>query len=132
MDMLLSTVPNIKIQQHVITPLSTFAMPDARFDYIHIDLVGPLPSSNGYSYILTYTDRFTHWAEAIPIVDITAETVAHAFVSGWISIFGVPSTITTDCGCQFESTLVEFLGSAWICTTAYHPIANGIIDNLKF
>ena len=62
-------------------------MPNARFDYIHINLLGPLPPSNGYSYILTCIDRLTRWAEAIPIVAITAETIVCAFVSGWVSHF---------------------------------------------
>ena len=32
-----------KVHRHVATPLGTFATPDARFDHIHIDLVGPWP-----------------------------------------------------------------------------------------
>ena len=47
------------IQHHTVTPLSTFATPDARFDQVHIDIVGPLPQSRGYSYLLTCIDRFT-------------------------------------------------------------------------
>ena len=35
-----------KIQQHAVTPLSTFAKLDARYDYIHIDFVRLLPPSN--------------------------------------------------------------------------------------
>ena len=67
---------------------------------------------------------------------MNAETVARAFVSGWISKFGVnvPSTVTTDRGSQFESALwtqlMQLLGSKRICTTAYHPIANGFIERL--
>ena len=63
---------------------------------------------------------------------MTADTVAHAFVDCWISRFGVPSSVTTDRGRQFESALwqrlIEILGCKRIRTTSYHPIANGIIE----
>uniref|UniRef100_A0A1X7V413 Integrase catalytic domain-containing protein n=1 Tax=Amphimedon queenslandica TaxID=400682 RepID=A0A1X7V413_AMPQE len=75
------------------------------------------------------TDR---WSEAIP--NIEAETVAKAFLKGWISHFGTPSTITTDRGRQFTSLLwkhlTQLLGCNLIHTTAYHPIANGMIERL--
>ena len=113
-------------------PLIPFPTPDTRFDRVHLDLVGPLPPSKGYSYLLTCIDRFTCWPEAIPIHNITAETVAEAFVISWVARFGVPSTVTTDRGSQFESALWEhlmhLLGTKRIRTTAYHPISNGLIE----
>ena len=121
-----------KVTRHTVTSLGTFNTPDARFDHVHIDLVGPLPTSQSCTYLLTCIDRFTRWPEAFPICDITADTVAQAFIGGWISHFGVPSTITTDRGPQFESSLWKhlmcLLGSHRIRTTAYHPIANGLVE----
>ncbi len=119
-----------KVHRHSSAPLSSFPSATARFDVVHIDLVGPLPPSRGFTYLLTCVDRFTRWPEAIPTTSITAESVARAFISGWISRYGVPSTIISDRGRQFESNLWDFLmsllGTKRARTTAYHPQANGM------
>ena len=71
-----------------------------------MDLVGPLPVSDRRNrYILVCVDYFTRWPEAYALPDMTASTVAKAFVDGWISRFGVPDRIHSDQGPQFESTL---------------------------
>ncbi len=121
-----------KVHRHTRSSPGTFSTPDARFDHVHIDLVGPLPSSRGCTYLLTCVDRFTRWPEATPIADCTVETVVQAFITSWISRFGTPSTVTTDRGGQFESHLwqafTRLLGTKHMRTTAYHPCANGLVE----
>ena len=123
-----------KIHRHVKSPLGTFSSPDARFGHVHLDIVGPLPPSEGHTYLLTCVDRYTRWPEAFPISNITADTVARTFVAHWIARFGTPSTVTTDRGRQFESrlfhALTNLLGTTRIRTTAYHPAANGLVERL--
>jgi hypothetical protein len=121
-----------KISRHIATLVCDFTLPAARFLHIHTDLVGPLPTSAGCTYCLTAVDCFSRWPEAMPIPDITADTVARALLTGWISRFGCPQTVTTDQGRQFGSQLFRSL--AKLCgiqlsrTTVHHPAANGLVE----
>jgi len=97
--------------------VATFATPGVHFDQLH-NIVGPLPPSKGYTYMLTCVNHFTPWLEAIPITDSTAETVAQVFVSGWVLKFDIPSVVTTDRSVQFEFSLwqkpMQLLGTKQI------------------
>lgn len=104
-----------------------------RFQTVHVDIVGPLPtSSNGSSYLLTMIDKFSRWVEAVPLQNISAKSCAQAFLMNWVSRFGIPETLVSDQGTQFESALfnelLSFLGITRMRTTAYHPQTNGAIE----
>lgn len=123
-----------KVHRHTKSPVARFRAPDARFSAVHVDLVGPLPPSDGHTHLLTCVDRFTRWVEAVPLRDTRAPTVARAFVACWISRFGVPTQVTTDRGAQFESALWTELSTILGCerrrTTSYHPQANGLVERM--
>jgi len=123
-----------KVHRHVRSPLQERPPPDKRFGSLHIDLVGPLPVSEGMVHLLTIVDRFTRWPEAIPLPDATAPTVAKAFIRHWLARYGVPQDITSDRGVQFTSTLWsslnKLLGISASKTCSYHPQANGMVERM--
>ncbi|TWW61029.1 hypothetical protein D4764_05G0011190 [Takifugu flavidus] len=121
-----------KVHQHTKAPLEPFTIPARRFDHMHVDLVGPLPPSHGYTHLLTMVDRTTRWPEVVPLPSTTSADVNRAFLSAWVARFGSLSNITSDRGPQFVSDLwssmVRSLGTQVHHTTAYHPQANGLCE----
>ena len=121
-----------KVQRHTRAPLATFEVPAKRFEHINIDIVGPLPPSQGFTHLLTVVDRFTRWPAAIPLQATDTPSCARALIGHWITQFGLPSDISSDRGPQFTSSLwaaiAELLGIKLHRTTAYHPQANGLVE----
>ena len=121
-----------KISTQVHLSPSPIPVPQRRFEHVHVDIVGPLPPSTGFSYLFTVVDRTTRWPEAIPLSSISAADCASALFTGWIQRFGVPAFITSDRGAQFTSSLWQalctLLSITHIQTTAYHPQSNGLVE----
>ena len=126
---ILHTMPTSKSKGTCLSPSLLIPTPDARFNAAHIKIVGPLLSSQGYTYLLTSVDHYTHWPEATQISTITSEAIAQVFISGCISR---SSTILTNLGRQFKSQLwnniMALLRIKRSPTTSYQPQSNGIIE----
>uniref|UniRef100_A0ABD2WEF1 Integrase catalytic domain-containing protein n=2 Tax=Trichogramma kaykai TaxID=54128 RepID=A0ABD2WEF1_9HYME len=120
-----------KVSRHTKLIPALFPIPDDRFAHVHLDLV-TLQESEEFTHALTMIDRFSRWPEAVPIPDMNAETLAHAFVDTWVARYGVPETVTSDQGQQFEgglfNELCKLLGTNRVHTTPCHPESNGIIE----
>ena len=69
------------------------SVPSRCFSHIHVDLVGPLPASEGFTHLFMVIDRTIRWT--------SVAACAHALFRGWIARFGVPAMMTSDRGTQF-------------------------------
>jgi Integrase core domain len=121
-----------KVHRHVRLRPVHVTVPERRFSHMHVDLVGPLPASEGATYVFTVIDRNRRWFEALPLSDISAKSCAAVLTQGWIARYGVPAVITSDRKSQFTSalwdSLCNILGIRHVQTTAYHPQSNGLVE----
>lgn len=105
---------------------------DDRFKDLQVDIVGPLPPSEGMRYLLTMFDRHTRWLEAFPLAEATAANCATAMIRGWIPRFGVPRITTTDNGNTFIAEVWKQvhaeIGIEVDYTPPYHPSSLGGVE----
>ena len=67
------------------------------------DIVGPLKQSTGQKRnIIVACDYFTKWVEAEAVVEVTEKKVRGFLYNNILSRFGVPHTLITDNGTQFN------------------------------
>lgn len=103
------------------------------FERICLDIVGPLPITElGNTHILTMQDELTRYALTVALASTDATTVARAFVECCVCIFGIPTSILTDCGTNFLSDIFKamcrLLDIEKSKTTPWHPQTNGFLE----
>jgi hypothetical protein len=110
--------------------MMTPPLPSKPLQHLAIDFVGPLKGSNHYDMILTCTCRLSGFTRIIPVLQKdTAEKTASRFFTGWLAIFGAPSTIISDRDktwtSRFWKAIMERISTQFHMTTAFHPQADG-------
>ena len=123
-------VPSIHQSRRVLNPLSN-PWPFAQWD---LDIVSPFPKAAGNKrYQLVGTDYFTKWVEVEPLANIK-DVDAKKFV--WRNIvtrFGVPWTLISDNGLQFDSKAFRrYCCELGIANKYSTPIILRGTDKLKF
>lgn len=116
-------------------PLQSLPQASKPFDYVSMDIVGPLPQSrHGNKYILSIIDQFSRYLILIPMADMTAETVAKHVVEKLVLPFGSPECILTDQATNFMSALFsqvcKLLNVRKWRTSPFHPQANGRVERV--
>ena len=105
-------------------------------DRIAIDILGPLPVTEaGNKYILIAADYFTKWVEAFSLPNQEARMIADVLVKEFVCRFGVPLSIHSDQGRNFESALFteicHLMGIKKTRTTPYHPQSDGMVERFN-
>ncbi|KAK0595586.1 hypothetical protein LWI29_008081 [Acer saccharum] len=68
-----------------------------------IDLIGPMPTATGGAkHAIVAVDYFTKWVEVEPLVHITEANTISFVKKNILYRFGIPNTIITDNGTQFD------------------------------
>jgi cold shock CspA family protein len=123
-----------KITRHNRQSLSNFPSEPGRLNILHIDLVGPIPNTHRFPYIITMRDRNTGFLVTAPLQNKTSELVIEAIEVNFLAKFGIPEAIITDQGGEFTSHIFFAfcinLGIVHRKVNAYHPQAQGKIERI--
>jgi hypothetical protein len=99
-----------------------------------LDFIGEIhpPSSGQHRWILTATDYFTKWIEAIPTRSASHKVII-GFLEDIMARFGCPNKIVTDNVASFKAEpLIKFCEQfriALIHSTPYYPQGNGLAES---
>ena len=103
---------------------------------ISIDIIGPLPKSNGMDAIVIIVNRFTKMiCLKVTTTNISSEGMAKIYRDNIWKLHGIPRKILSDRGLQFASKFMEefikTLGTKKQLSTVYHPQTDGQMERIN-
>ena len=116
--------------------LHLLEIPQGPWQKINIDIIGPLPRSNGIDAIVVIVDWFMKMILLKAItMSISSEGIAKIYRDNIWKLHGVPRKILSDWGLQFALKFIEeftrVLGTTRQLSTAYHPQTDGQTERIN-
>ena len=101
-----------------------------------MDLIGELPTSEGFNAICVFTDRFTKQIHAVPTnTSLTAQGMAKLYRDHVFRLHGLPAKVIHDRGVQFDARfmweLYKLLGIEANPSMAFHPQTDGQTERVN-
>ena len=101
-------------------------------DAMQIDLLPNLPTSGGYQTVMPAIDVFSRYLFAYPLIEATATNVAKVIIDIMTKHSYLPTTLITDKGSAFTSTIIaeitQILAITLKCATTKHPQTIGKLE----
>ena len=125
-------VPNITIRPELLNLPEWDLGPE---DAMQIDFLSNLPTSGGYQTVITVMtaiDDFSRYLFAYPLIEATATHVARVIRDIMTKHSYIPTTLITDKGSAFTSTIIaeitQISGITLKCATTKHPQTIGKLE----
>ena len=84
--------------------------PELPWESILLDIIGPLPKSNGFNAILSVIDWFSKMIHLIPMTtELSTKGLINIYLKQIWKLHGIPKKTTSNRGPQFTSELMKEL-----------------------
>lgn len=126
-----------KARPGINTPLQQVEIPQAPWQVVSADYVGPLTTSkDGFQYILVISDHLTRYSEAIPMIGVASTEFLKRFFERIICRWGCPRVLISDNGTVFTSKETKAMMNLFRINQRfafpYHPQTNGITERFNW
>ncbi|CAG9123135.1 unnamed protein product [Plutella xylostella] len=83
-------------------PITSFEKPNVPFETLHVDVLGPLPESEGFKFVLVLVDSFSKYCLLYALYKQDVSELKRVMTNA-VSLFGSPKLLVADRGRMFES-----------------------------
>jgi len=116
--------------------LHLLEIPQGPWQEISINIIGPLPKSNGKDAIIVIVDRFTKMVRfKATIMNISLKEIARIYRNKIWKLYRILKKILSNRELQFASRFIEkftkALGTTKQLSIAYHPQTDGQIERIN-